>query len=159
MTPKYACSYVIDRQSISIFEVRATHSERTVIVATRPGVGWEIDLPIWNFPSVGILPARTIAVWSVTRLYLLAEGGEAARIDLDDEIHGVYSVFGNLCIVCELSVLLYDPEHAVVLERFDADDVLGECWWEGDRLWVDSFSGEPLEFVPTAQGLGYLGPP
>jgi hypothetical protein len=51
-------------------------------------------------------------------------------------------------IVSEFAVPLYDLERAVIFERFEAQDVLGASWREGDRLHVESASGAPLVFMP-----------
>ena len=158
MTTNYACTYVSERLSISIAEVAVTSDERVISVAIRPGVAWEIKLPIWYFPSVGVLGASTVAIWSVARLYFLIEGRSAIRLDLQNEIHAVYRVTaGVFCIVSELSVALYDLERAQVIESFQSDDVLGASWWHDAHLYVESASQDALMFSPTAQGLGYVG--
>jgi len=156
MTAAYACRFIADRLSVSLFEVSAGESERTVRVKTGAGPGWEILLPIWYLPSVAVLPGPTIAVWSVSRLFLLVEGKQPVRAELDDEIHAVYAVGHLLCVVCELAVLIYDPERASVVDRYVAEDVLGDSWWEGDRLLVESFSGPPLVFSLSASGVGVV---
>jgi len=156
MTARYACRFIADRLSVSLVEVSTGESERTVRVETGAGPGWEIVLPIWYLPSVAVLPGPIIAVWSVSRLFLLVEGKQPVRADLDDEIHAVYVVGRRLCIVCELAVLIYDPENASVVDRYVAEDVLGESWWEGNRLLVGSYSGPPLVFTPTASGVGLV---
>ena len=159
MTARYACRFIADRLSVSLFEISAAANERTVRVETGTGPGWEIVLPIWYLPSVAVLPGPIIAVWSVSRLYLLVEGKQSVRAELDDEINAVYAVGRLLCIVCELAVLIFDPESASVIDRYVAEDVLGNSWWEGDRLFVGSFSGPPLVFSPTASGVGLVQSP
>jgi hypothetical protein len=159
MTANYACRFVSERLSVSIVELAVTSDERIVSVAIRPGVAWQVKLPIWYFPSVGVLGAATIAVWSVARLYFLIEGKSAIRLDLQDEINAVYPVTaGTFCIVSELSVTLYDLERARVIDKFLSDDVLGASWWHDGLLSVENASQEVLLFVPTVQGLGYVRP-
>ena len=118
---------------------------------------WEISLPIWYLPCVAILAGGAIGVWSVTRLFLLSEGKEPIPIEFDDEIHAVYPVSGLLCVVSELSVSMYDPERARLIDRYQANDVLGISWWEGDRLLIASVTGAPLMFRPGPDSVGYLG--
>ena len=158
MSTPYASRFVADRRSVSLSEVSASESERKLRVSGTRGAAWEIVLPIWYSPSVAIFATGTIAVWSATRLYVLAEGKAPARADFDDdEIHAVYSIDDLLCIVGELSVFTYDPERAVTVDRWQANDVLGASWWERDKLMVESSSGTPLTFRPTAASVGYLG--
>lgn len=149
MNAQYACRFVADKRSVSLVEIAASESERTVRVATGAGPSWEIVLPIWYLPSVAML-GDTVAVWAATRLFFLASGKHAVRADFDDEVHAVYAVDGNFCVVGELSVSIYDADQSVIVDRFQADDVLGTSWWEGGRLFVKSGSENPYTFNPSA---------
>jgi hypothetical protein len=153
----YAARFVADRSTVSLFEVASTERERTMRVSTGAGASWEVTLPKWYPPSVAILSGSRIAVWAATRLYLLAQGRKPIQVDLQDEIHAVYGVEHLLCVVCELAVLLYDAEATSVVDRYVAEDVLGESWWEGARLLVTSFTGPPLAFHPSPAGIGFAG--
>jgi hypothetical protein len=156
VTGTYASRFIADRHTVSIFEVSTGEGERTVRVKTGAGPGWDIVLPSWSLPSVAVLPGPTIAVWSVSRLFLLAEGKPPIRVEFDDEVHAVYAVGRLLCVVCELAVLIYDPERASIVDRYEAEDVLGDSRWEGEKLLVESFSGPPLAFFPSAAGVGLV---
>lgn len=157
MTAGYSAQFIADRYSVSLFEVAATERERTVRVSAGAGTSWEVTLPKWYPPSVAILAGPKIAVWAVTRLFLLAPGQGPVQIDLQDEIGAVYAVEHLLCVVCELAVLLYDARTSSVVDSYVATDVLGESWWEDDRLLVTSFSGSPLTFRPSSAGVGFIG--
>ena len=153
----YSARFVADRSTVSLLEIASTERERTMRVTAGAAATWEILLPKWYPPSVAILPRSRIAVWAVTRLFLLSQGRKPIQVDLQDEIHAVYGVEHLLCVVCELAVLLYDAEAASVVDRYVAEDVLGESWWEGDRLLVASFTGPPLAFRPSPAGIGFAG--
>jgi len=157
MSTPYACCFVADWRSVSLVEVSASESERKLRVSVAPGKSWEVVLPIWCLPCIAILSAGVIAVWSVTRLFVLSEGKDPVRADFDDEIRAVYSVDGILCIVAELSIFIYDPGRATIVSRWQANDVLRASWWEGDKLMVESSSGTPIMFRPSAEAVGYLG--
>lgn len=158
MNAPYACRFVADRRSVSLVEIAASERERTVRVVAGAGPAWEFALPIWYLPSVAIL-GETIAVWAATRLYLLASGKQAVRAEFDDEVHAVFAVGGRFCVVGELSVFVYDADRGTVVDRFQANDVLGASWWEGERLLVESVSGRPHVFSPSADALRPMSPP
>jgi len=152
MIAPYACRIIADKRSVSLVEVAASESERTVRVVAAGGPAWEVVLPIWYLPSIAIL-GDTIAVWAATRLFFLVSGKQAVRADFDDEVHAVFAVDGRFCVVGELSVFVYDADRGAVVDRFQADDVLGASWWEGGRLFVESASGRPHMFSPSADAV------
>lgn len=152
MSMQYCCRFVAERRSIDLVEISTNETERIVRVTTGGSPSWEIALPIWCPPSVAIF-SDTFAVWAATRLFLLIPGEEAVRADFDDEVHAVYAVEGKFCIVAELSVFVYDAQRGAIVDNFQADDILGNSWWEGERLFVESVSGKPHSFVPSAAGL------
>lgn len=158
MNAPYACRFIADKRSVSLFEIAASENERTVRVVAGAGPAWELVLPIWYLPSVAIL-GDTIAVWVATRLYFLATGKQAVRADFDDEVHAVYAVDGRFCVVGELSVFIYDAEQGEVVDRFHADDVLGASWWKGERLFVQSASGKVHMFSPSADAVRSMSLP
>lgn len=152
MTAPYACRFFADKRSVSLVEIAASESDRTVRVATGPSPGWDIALPIWYQPSVALM-GDTVAVWAATRLFFLRTGKQAVRADFDDEVHAVYAIDGRFCVVGELSVFIYDAARGAVVDRFQADDVLGTSWWEGGKLLVESASGVLHTFSPSADAL------
>lgn len=152
MNACYACRFIADKRSVSLVEVATSKSERTVRVIMGASPGWEIVLPIWYLPSIAIL-GDTVAVWAATRLFFLVAGKEAVRADCDDEVHTVYAVDGRFCVVGELSVFVYDADRRAIIDRFQTDDVLGTSWWDGGRLFVDTASGRPHIFSPTADSV------
>ncbi|WP_129775619.1 hypothetical protein [Peristeroidobacter soli] len=153
MTAQYSTRYISQHLTVSLVEVAATSEQRTLQVVVHPGGEWRVDLPIWYLPGVAILDASAIALWAGARFHLLVPGKAAVSVDLEDEVHAIYGVGSSLCIVSELSVLLYEPTARRVLDRFDADDVLGESWWEERRLMVQASSGAALVFTPTPTSL------
>jgi hypothetical protein len=157
MSGGYSARFISDRYSVSLFEVSATERERTVRVSAEAGARWDVTLPKWNPPSVAILPGPRIAVWSGTRLFLLIRDAGPIQVDLQDEVHAVYWVDQQLCLVCELGVFLYDAKASSIIDRYVASEVLGESWWEGERLLVASFDGPQLTFHPSPAGLGFAG--
>ncbi len=152
MNAPYTCRFVADKRSVGLVEIATSDSERTVRVVAGAGQAWDLVLPIWYLPSVAIL-GDTIAVWAATRLYLLTSGMQAVRADFDDEVHAVFAADSRFCVVGELSVFVYDADRGVVVDRFQADDVLGASWWEGERLFVESASGTPHVFNPSADAV------
>lgn len=152
MNAPYACRFIADKRSVSLFEIAASDNERTVRVVAGVGPAWELVLPIWYLPSIAVI-GDTIAVWAATRLYFLVTGKPAVRADFDDEISAVYAVDGRFCVVGETSVFVYDAEHGEVVDRFQADEVLGADWWEDERLFVQSVSGKLHMFSPTADAV------
>ena len=155
MTGQYVARFVACRRSVSLVEVSATESVRTVSVCVGRQRA-EVELPIWYTPSVAFLPAETTAVWAVDTLYLLRNDRSPLRIEFTDEIHAVYGIDGALCVVGELSVLIYDSSRGIVVDEYSAEDVLGESWWEGERLIVEGIGGLPIVFCPTATAVGYV---
>lgn len=152
MSARYACRFIADKRSVSLVEIATSEVERTIRVATGAGPGWEIVLPLWYLPSVAIL-GDTLAVWAATRLFFLAAGKQVIRADFDDEVHAVYAVDGRFCVVGELSVFIYDADRGAIVDRFQADDVLGTSWWEDGKLFVESASGRPHAFNPSAEAV------
>lgn len=149
MSIRYACRFIADKRSVTLVEVAADSAERTFRIVADKGTPWEIALPIWCVPSVAILGA-TVVVWAARRMFVMAAGKEIVRADLDDEVDAVYEVNGNLCIVGELSVAIYDVRSKMVVDRFDCDEVLGTSWWLGEKLFVQSESGKLYVFRPTS---------
>jgi hypothetical protein len=158
MNAPYTCRFVADKRSVSLVEIATSKSERTVRVVVGAGPAWEVLLPIWYLPSVAILE-DTIAVWAATRLYFLTPGKQAVRADFDDEVRAVFAAEGRFCVVGELSVFIYDADRGAVVDRFQADDVLGASWWEGESLFVESVSGRLHVFRPSADAVGLTPPP
>jgi hypothetical protein len=155
MSVPYTCRFIADQRSVSLVEIAASESERTMRVIAGVAPAWEIALPIWYQPSVAIL-GGTIAVWAATRLFFLTCGKQAVRADLDDEVHAVFAVDGRFCVVGELSVLIYDADRGRIVDRVQADDVLGASWWEGEILCVESSLGRPHMFSPSADAVHLL---
>lgn len=149
MSIRYACRFVADRRCVTLVEVAADSAERTVRVVTDKGTPWEVALPIGCLPSVAIL-GSSVVVWAATRMFVMAADKEIIRADLGDEVHAVYEVNGNLCIVGELSVAIYDVHRKMVVDRFDCDEVLGTSWWLGEKLFVQGESGKLYIFHPTS---------
>jgi hypothetical protein len=152
MTGQYSSRYISQHLTVSLTEVAATGERRTLLAVVRPGGEWRVDLPIWYPPGVAIVDA-SVALWAGTRFHLLSPGKSALTVDLEDEVHAVFGVGANLCVVCELSVLLYAPGEKRMLDRFDSDEVLGDSWWDEGRLIVKSSSGSALVFAPTQNSL------
>ena len=157
MTGQYSSRYISQHLTVSLTEVAATSEQRTLQAVVRPGGQWRVDLPIWYPPGVAIVDS-SVALWAGTRFHLLVPGKAALTVNLEDEVHAVFGVGANLCIVCELSVLLYEPGAKRVLDRFDSDDVLGDSWWDEGRLMVKTSSGVALVFVPTQTSLAISQP-
>lgn len=150
----YYSRLVVDKLTLSMVETSATEDERTIRVMTKPGTSWELVLPIWYDPSVSILSETSFAIWAGCSLYVVDHAAPPVEVDFDDEIHAVYRLEHRLCIVGELSVSVYDPARAVVVDSYQAKDVLGDSWWEGDRLWVEAWEEPPIQFAPTADSVG-----
>jgi hypothetical protein len=157
MTGQYSSRYISQHLTVSLTEVAATSEQRTLQAVVRPGGEWRVDLPIWYLPGVAIVDA-CVALWSGTRFHWLVPGKAALTVDLEDEVQAVYGVGANLCVVCELSVLLYEPGAQRMLDRFDSDDVLGDSWWDEGRLMVETSSGAALVFVPAPTSLAISQP-
>jgi hypothetical protein len=157
MNTPYVCRFVADKRSVSLVEIAASENERTVRVVAGASQTWELVLPIWYLPSVAIL-GDTLAVWAATRLYFMAPGKQIIRADFDDEVHAVFAVDHRFCVVGELSVFIYDADRGAVVDRFQADDVLGASWWEGENLFVKCASGKPYIFSPSADAVRPMSP-
>lgn len=152
---KFAYRVVYKRKVVDFVEISRSDSMRLVNVRVAPDVIHELALPVWYFPSTALLSRDRVGIWAGTHLAVLNGRSHVCR-ELGDEIHGVFAVGDSICVVTELSVQLCDAELLVVLDRYDADDALGSCWWEGPTLCVQTSPGADgyLAFVPSEQSIG-----
>ncbi|RME60292.1 hypothetical protein D6779_02460 [Candidatus Parcubacteria bacterium] len=131
----FATRFICRRDIISIFELGASEEERIFAVEIQKHPLGIVCLPSWAVPSVALL-GKHVAVWAGTNLYLFSEKDEPRRLQMDEEVDAVYEVGPSICIVGELSIRIFDGNlHEV--DRYEADDVLGRSWWEGDCLLVE----------------------
>ena len=149
----YFARIIVDRLPIDIVEIASTDEKRTLRVTMGRETTWDIELTRWYAPSVGLLSDDAVAVWASTRLYLLVSHEAPRLLDLDDEVHAVFVVEGSLLVVTELSVVLIDLSKGNSVDRFDAEDVLGRAWWQGDDLEVERPGKPPLRFRPRMASL------
>lgn len=110
-----------------------------------------IAVDVWCSLSVSFCRNGAF-VWGGVRAFRLRNDSAVEQFAIDDEIHQLFSLPGNILLVCELSVRLLD-DNFKELDRYMSDDVLFSGWWEGDVLHVHGWPPEsPTEISFVIEG-------
>lgn len=146
MMERYTATVIVGRRTLVVVE-RATEGDERILDLFLDGapVG-VLRLLVYYLPGIAYGESH-IAIWGGMRLYLLPlGGGEAIRVDQEDEVHDAYSFDHRWLLVCETSVVLTDPLVGRVFAHYSHDEVLLSCRWSGQTLIVDDLQERHLVF-------------
>jgi hypothetical protein len=65
---------------------------------------------------------------------------------MDNEVHTAYDLGDLWCLVCELSVVLFDESLGREVATYHHHEVLVDSWWVSGRLMVEDFEGQTFQF-------------
>jgi hypothetical protein len=143
----YIATFIVNRCNIVIMEKSSSSEERKFEVQVDGILLGEINLLIFYVPGIAISDSH-VALWGGTRIYIGSLAGhELNQYLLDDEIHSVYPMGNQWCLVCETSVVIWEPSTGVQM-RYEHNEVLMSNWWSDDLLVVEDFQGRRLVFQP-----------
>jgi len=107
----------------------------------------EVSLTAPYLPGISVNNDHLV-LWGGTRIYLLSlTEKELQQFGQEDEVHAVYSIGNCWCLVCETSVILWNPTDGIQAQ-YEHNEVLMNNWWSGDLLIVEDFIGRRLVFRP-----------
>lgn len=136
----------IDRRTILVWERESAEYEKTYRLTVDRNPPVFLSLPTWYPPGFGYHEGR-LAIWSGTMLYSYdCVTGNFSSFDIDDEVHAAYGLGDRWCLVCELSVVLFNPQFAQKVAVYHHHEVLLESWWASGRLFVEDFEGRIFQF-------------
>lgn len=142
----------VDGHTIQLLERQSSEDEtiyRLSVDRNRPVF---VSLVRWYPPGLGYHKGR-LAIWTGMRLCCYdCETGDLSSFKMDDEVHAVYGVGDRWCLVCELSVVLFDVQLGQEVAVYYHGEVLMESWWESGRLFVEDFEGRTVQLDLGPEG-------
>lgn len=143
---QFAVTVTVDGHTIHWLERSIQENEKTYRLSVDRNRAVFLSLPRWYSPGLAYHGGR-LAIWSGMKLcFYNCETGDLASFDMDDEVHAVYAVGDRWCLVCELSVVLFDERLGQEAAAYHHGEVLMESWWASGRLFVEDFEGRTLQF-------------
>lgn len=142
----------VDGHTVHLLERSSSEDQKIYRLSVDRNRPVFLSLRPWYSPGLGYQEGR-LAIWAGTELcFYDCETGNLASFDLDDEIHAVYGVGDRWCLVCELSVVLFDERLGQEVAAYHHGEVLMESWWASGRLFVEDFDGRMLQFDLSRSG-------
>jgi len=136
----------VDSHTIRLWEGESTEYEKTYRLTVDRSRPVFLSLPPWYAPGLGYHEGR-LAIWSGMKLcFYDCATGNLSSFDMDDEVHVAYGVGDRWCLVCELSVMLFDAQLGQEVAAYHHNEVLLESWWASGRLFVEDFERRRLQF-------------
>ena len=139
-----ACWVVVSvgRHIISLMEESRLEGKRNFRLSVDQFHQVVLSFAPWCFPGISV-SSEKIVVWGGVDLYLFDfRNDNLLSFELNDEIFTVYAVGRIWCLVCELSVVLFDLESGQELSRFEHDEVILKNWWSDNNLVLEDFEGK-----------------
>ena len=150
---RYYLGAVFDNKTINLLEKSLSEQERllSLTVDLHPSV--ELSFSPWYLPGL-FFHSSTLAVWCGARIYVFdCNSGKISSFNVTDEVHAAYVTADRWCLVCETSVILFDSESGIEVEKFEHDEVILNSWWLDEGLLLEDFEGRKLRFDLKAQAL------
>jgi len=133
----------------------ASDPRHTVVVAaTKAAAGWqdvrgsvdgldrgELAIEDWYCPRIALGDDAAL-VWGEQRFHLLPYATDTIlRFEHDEPIWAAFQRRELWILVCEISVVIFDPARPAMIAFFGLPDIPDRIWWECDTLHVRDFNG------------------
>lgn len=142
----FTCFVAIDRHSVALRQKSDSGDRRIYELIVDGVVRGEVALSP-NYPPRISVGGNNIAIWNDSRLYIASIDQDSLKhFDQDDLIDVAYAIGRVWCLVCELSIAIFDPETSEDVFRFHHDEILLRSWWSDERLFVEDLRSRRLEF-------------
>jgi hypothetical protein len=145
----------VENRTLALSKQRVVGDEQIVRLSVDRNRAVFLSLPCWYSPGLAYGEGR-VAIWAGMRIYFYnCETGSLSDFKIDDEVHVVYAIGDRWCLVCELSVVLFDESLGQEIASYQHNEVLMDSWWASGRLFVEDFDGRKLQFDlgPSGSGL------
>lgn len=144
----------VENRTLALSKKRVVGDEQILRLSVDRNRAVFLSLPCCYSPGLAYRQGR-VAIWAGMRIYFYdCETGNLSDFKIDDEVHVVYAVGERWCLVCELSVVLFDESLGQEIAIYHHNEVLMDSWWASGRLFVEDFEGRKLQFDLSQSGSG-----